>query len=197
MFTGIIEFTGRITQVTDLGGGKRFTVAAPVAASLKVDQSMACNGVCLTVVAHDDTTFSVEAVEETLRKTSLGQWQEGTVINLERAMLPAARLDGHIVQGHVDATARITEVLEEETGRLFTFQFDAAHRALIVPRGSIAVDGISLTVARLNADTFTVAIIPYTFAHTNACTWQVGQSVNLEFDLLGKYVIGWLAQRGA
>lgn len=194
MFTGIIETMGQIRAIEDLGGGKRFTIETTLAPALKIDQSVACNGVCLTVVAQDETTFSVEAIEETLRKTTLGTWQQGQWLNLERAMRLDTRLDGHIVQGHVDTTAVVETMTPEGTGWLFSIRFDPSQRSLLIPRGSIAVDGTSLTIAQLAEDRFTIAIIPYTFQHTVIGTWQVGTPVNLEFDMLGKYVIGWLEQ---
>ncbi|MBN8589160.1 MAG: riboflavin synthase [Rhodothermia bacterium] len=196
MFTGIIESVGKVQKITHLGGGRRFGIQSELASSLKIDQSIACNGVCLTVVALEEQLFYVEAIEETLRKTSLGTWITGQRINLERAMLLSARLDGHIVQGHVDATGTIESVVSEETGWLYTIQFGQENKVLVIPRGSIAIDGTSLTVARIKDDVLTIGIIPYTYQNTVVSDWQVGTVVNLEFDLLGKYVVGWLAQRG-
>ena len=192
MFTGIIESVGRIDAVRDLGGGRRFAIAAPFSAELRPDQSVAVNGTCLTVVEAGGRSFDVEAVEETLRKTTLGSFRPGTRVNLERAMRPDGRLDGHIVQGHVDATGSVVSTTDEATGRLYTIRFDPAFSSFLIPVGSIAVDGISLTIARLEADRFTVAIIPHTFAHTNASEWKPGAPVNLEFDLIGKYVSRYL-----
>lgn len=196
MFTGIIESVGKVQKITHLGGGRRFGIQSELASSLKIDQSIACNGVCLTVVALEEQLFYVEAIEETLRKTSLGTWITGQRINLERAMLLSARLDGHIVQGHVDATGTIESVVSEETGWLYTIRFGQENKVLVIPRGSIAIDGTSLTVARIKDDVLTIGIIPYTYQNTVVSDWQVGTVVNLEFDLLGKYVVGWLAQRG-
>jgi len=196
MFTGIIESVGKVQKITHLGGGRRFGIQSELASSLKIDQSIACNGVCLTVVALEEQLFYVEAIEETLRKTSLGTWITGQRINLERAMLLSARLDGHIVQGHVDATGTIKSVVSEETGWLYTIRFGQENKVLVIPRGSIAIDGTSLTVARIKDDVLTIGIIPYTYQNTVVSDWQVGTVVNLEFDLLGKYVVGWLAQRG-
>ncbi|HCR48084.1 MAG TPA: riboflavin synthase [Bacteroidetes bacterium] len=196
MFTGIIENVGAVQSITELGGGRRFGIQSGVAPMLKVDQSIACNGVCLTVVALEEQVFFVEAIEETLRKTTLDGWKVGQRVNLERAMLLSARLDGHIVQGHVDTTGIIESVVSEETGWLFTMRFGPQYGAMVIPRGSIAIDGISLTVARLSEEVLTVGIIPYTFHHTVVSDWQVGTMVNVEFDLLGKYVVGWLEQRG-
>ncbi len=196
MFTGIIESVGKVQKITHLGGGRRFGIQSELASSLKIDQSIACNGVCLTVVALEEQLFYVEAIEETLRKTSLGTWITGQRINLERAVLLSARLDGHIVQGHVDATGTIESVVSEETGWLYTIRFGQENKVLVIPRGSIAIDGTSLTVARIKDDVLTIGIIPYTYQNTVVSDWQVGTVVNLEFDLLGKYVVGWLAQRG-
>ncbi len=192
MFTGIIEAVGRIEAARDMGGGRRFKIAAPFAAELRPDQSVAVNGVCLTVVGSGSGTFDVEAIEETLRKTTLGSFRPGTHVNLERAMRPDGRLDGHIVQGHVDATGTVLSAVEESTGRLYAIRFDPVFSPSLIPVGSIAVDGISLTIARLEADRFTVAIIPHTFAHTNVSEWKPGAPVNLEFDLIGKYVSRYL-----
>jgi riboflavin synthase len=188
MFTGIIEAVGFIESTRKLGGGCRFTISAPFSSELRPDQSVAVNGTCLTVVQTDSRGFDVEAIEETLRKTTLGTFRPGTRVNLERAMRPDGRLDGHLVQGHVDTTGSIVSMVEETTGRLYTVQFDLAYSSHVIPVGSIAVDGISLTVARLEADRFTVAIIPHTYTHTNVSDWKPGRTVNLEFDLIGKYV---------
>ena len=188
MFTGIIEAVGRIAAVEDLGGGRRLTVEAPFAGELRVDQSVSVSGACQTVVAVTDETFDVVAVEETLRKTTFGTFEAGRRVNLERAMRPDTRLDGHFVQGHVDATGRVTAVVEETTSWLYTVAFDPAFARFVIPVGSIAIDGISLTVARLGEAELTVAIIPHTYTHTNVPDWQPGVEVNLEFDMIGKYV---------
>lgn len=195
MFTGIIEEVGRVEAVEELGGGRRLTVAARMAPELRVDESVSVNGACQTVVQVDDRHFHVVAVEETLRKTTLGRLAPGDAVNLERAMRPTARLDGHIVQGHVDATGTVTAVEPEQTSRLYRVRFDHAFAALVIPVGSIAIDGISLTVARLDGDELTVAIIPHTLQKTNVSTWEPGTRVNLEFDMLGKYVVRWLSLR--
>jgi len=192
MFTGIIEEVGQIARVDPLGGGRRLTIRANFAGALRPDQSVAVNGVCLTVVAADAQTFTVEVVEETLRKTTLGRLTDGMPVNLERALPADGRLDGHFVQGHVDTTGEVVSVEVEETDRLYRIRFPRAFRPYLIPTGSIAIDGISLTVARLEEETLTVAIIPHTFQKTNVPTWQPGTPVNLEFDMIGKYVIGWL-----
>jgi riboflavin synthase len=195
MFTGIIETTGHILDIQDLGGGISFKVDAPLSELLQVDDSISVNGVCLTVVEREKQYFLVQIVEETLRKTSLGQLKIGSIVNLERAMMMNARLDGHIVQGHVDATGVIESIVAEGTGTLVTISYPDEFRDHIIGRGSIAVDGISLTVAREEANHFTLAIIPYTWDHTNFLTQEVGSIVNLEFDMIGKYVIKYLRLR--
>ncbi len=192
MFTGIIEEVGQIARIDPLKGGRRLTIRANFAGALRPDQSVAVNGVCLTVVATEAQTFTVEVVEETLRKTTLGRLTEGMPVNLERALPADGRLDGHFVQGHVDTTGEVVAVEEEATDRLYRIRFPRALRPYLIPTGSIAIDGISLTVARLEEETLTVAIIPHTFRKTNVPTWRPGTPVNLEFDMIGKYVIGWL-----
>jgi riboflavin synthase len=189
MFTGIIEEVGRVVAVEDLGGGRRITLEAKMAPELRIDQSVAVNGACQTVVAVSGGTFSVVAVEETLRKTTFDLLAPGQGVNLERALLPSSRLDGHFVQGHVDATGTVLRVEPQQTGRLYTIRYDPAFAKYLIPVGSVTVDGISLTVARLEDDAFTVAIIPHTYEHTAiAASWREGAAVNLEFDLMGKYV---------
>lgn len=193
MFTGIIETQGTITQITDLGGGKRWTVACNFASELQVDESVAHNGTCLTVVAQNNEQYEVEIIEESLRKTALGNYKVGDQINLERALAYNGRLDGHFVQGHVDGVGTIINLQKEETSVLFTIAFPTEKRKYLIPVGSITIDGISLTVAQLTETSFTVAIIPHTLQKTTAGNWTVGQTVNLEFDMLGKYVVGALA----
>lgn len=199
MFTGIIEETGVIADIEDLGGGKRLTIEADMAPELYVDQSVSINGACQTVVdvAEEASTFSVDSIEETLRKTTFGALDTGTPVNLERALQTGDRLDGHFVQGHVDATGTVTSVEREDTDWLYTVQFDPQYASYLIPVGSIAVDGISLTVARLDEGAFTVAIIPHTYEETNVSTaWTEGANVNLEFDLIGKYVARSLTASG-
>ena len=202
MFTGIIEEVGTITAVESLGSdraGKQFTIEAEMASDLHVDQSVSINGACQTVVDvdADASTFAVDTIEETLRKTSFGYLEAGTPVNLERALQAGDRLDGHFVQGHVDTTGTVEAVEREETDWLYTIRFDPQYAAYLIPVGSIAVDGISLTVARLAEDTFTVAIIPHTYEETNVSTaWTEGAAVNLEFDLIGKYVARSLTAYG-
>ncbi len=192
MFTGIIEEVGRLGAVTPFGGGRKLTIESKFASQLKPDQSVAVNGACQTVIAANDETFEVVAIEETLRKTTFGTFEEGMPVNLERAMPTNGRLDGHFVLGHVDATGTVVGVEKEETNWLFEIEFATSYEAYVIPVGSITIDGISLTVARLAGNRLTVAIIPHTYEHTNVSTWQAGSNVNLEFDMIGKYVVRWL-----
>ena len=196
MFTGIIEELGRITEVEPLRGGRRLTIAGSFAGELNVDESVSVNGACQTVVSHTKETFAVIAVEETLSKTTLGALAEGDPVNLERAMHAAARLDGHFVQGHVDATGTVESVEELDDSRLIRITYDPSFAPYLIPVGSITVDGISLTVARLDEHVFTVSIIPHTFELTNVRAWRPGSTVNLEFDMIGKYVARWMETRG-
>lgn len=188
MFTGIIETLGTIKNIKTEGTNKHFTLTAPFVSELKIDQSVAHNGVCLTVVALENDTYTVTAIDETLQKTNLGFWQENDTVNLERCMPAGGRFDGHIVQGHVDQTA-ICKSIEDQNGSwLFTFEYDAAAGNITVEKGSICVNGISLTVVNSKNNAFSVAIIPYTFEHTNLHTIREGDTVNLEFDIIGKYI---------
>ncbi len=196
MFTGIIEEVGKIAAVRDLGGARRLHVEAKMAPELRPDQSVAVNGVCQTVVAVEGMTFEVVAVEETLRKTTVGALTAGMPVNLERALQPTGRLDGHFVQGHVDATGTVAAVEKEQTNWLYRVRFEAQFAPYLIPVGSITLDGISLTVARLDERELTVAIIPHTYDHTNVPTWKPGTRVNIEFDMIGKYVVRWLARQG-
>lgn len=195
MFTGIIKSVGKVQEVSSLGGGKEIIVATDFADEIQVDQSISINGVCHTATASDAETFTVQSVEETLRKTNIGDLQKDMLVNLERSLRPDQLLDGHIVQGHVDATGTITEIEQEGTDWLFTIEYPEEHTGLVVGRGSIAIDGISLTVAGEEENRFQVAIIPYTYEHTNLQSRKVGDTVNLEFDVLGKYVLKYLKNR--
>ncbi|MES2427677.1 MAG: riboflavin synthase [Bacteroidota bacterium] len=188
MFTGIIETLGKITHLRADQGNLHITVEAAISNELKIDQSVAHNGVCLTVVAVADGQHTVTAIEETLNKTSLGHLKAGEPVNLERCMQMNARLDGHIVQGHVDQTAICTQFKEFDGSWEYTFEYDTAIGNVTVEKGSICVNGISLTVVNSQANSFSVAIIPYTFEHTNLHNVRVGSVVNLEFDIIGKYV---------
>ena len=188
MFTGIIETLGKVVDLQQDQGNLHITVESAIAAELKIDQSVAHNGVCLTVVAIADGIHTVTAIEETLNKTSIGYLQVGDLVNLERCMQMNARLDGHIVQGHVDQTAKCIGFKELDGSWEYTFEYDSAIGNVTVEKGSICVNGISLTVVNSHANTFSVAIIPYTFEHTNLQSVREGSVVNLEFDIIGKYV---------
>ena len=188
MFTGIIETTGTITGILTNGSNKTFLISSPLANELKVDQSLSHNGVCLTVEAIKEAVHQVTAIEETLVKTDLGKWDQGSIINLERCMQLNGRLDGHIVQGHVDCTAECIAINAKEGSTEFTFSFDKKFATLIIEKGSITVSGISLTCFNITENSFTVAIIPYTFEHTNIKALRVNDRVNIEFDMLGKYI---------
>ena len=188
MFTGIIETLGEITQLEKEGTNLHITVRSTLTPELKIDQSVAHNGVCLTVVSLDQDTYTVTAIEETLEKTSLQHLQLGDTVNLERAMILGSRLDGHIVQGHVDQTGTCTSVEEKDGSWFFSFEYDASTNNPTIEKGSINIDGTSLTVVDSGVNTFSVAIIPYTYEHTRFNTYAAGTVVNLEFDVIGKYV---------
>ena len=188
MFTGIIETLGKVEKLEKEGTNLHITIASEMVSELQIDQSVAHNGVCLTVVSLSDTSYTVTAIEETLNKTNLGFLQEGDMVNLERAMILGARLDGHIVQGHVDQTAVCNSVEEKDGSWVFTFQYDSGLNNVTIEKGSITVDGVSLTVVDSQKDSFSVAIIPYTYEHTRFNTYEKGTAVNLEFDVIGKYV---------
>lgn len=188
MFTGIIETGGVVKNILVSGGNKSFWIKSSISSKLKTDQSVAHDGVCLTVEKTKGNEHRVTAIAETLAKTNLGNWQRGTAINLERCLKISDRLDGHFVQGHVDTAATCTERIEKDGSWEFRFQFPVAFAHLIIEKGSIAVNGISLTAFNVKETSFVVAIIPYTFEHTNMKTLQPGQQVNLEFDMIGKYI---------
>jgi riboflavin synthase len=188
MFTGIIETTGTVQSIEKSGTNVSFWVASSLANALKVDQSLSHNGVCLTVEAIENDLHKVTAIEETLQKTNLGSLQTGSVVNLERCMQMNGRLDGHIVQGHVDSTAVCTEAITKDGSWEYRFEIDAAFASLIIEKGSITINGTSLTIFDLTENSFKVAIIPYTYHHTNISSVQVGSVVNIEFDMIGKYV---------
>lgn len=196
MFTGIIEQKGRIENVAHEGTNVHFTVSAMFASELQVDQSVAHDGVCLTVVKLFQGSYVVTAIQETMERTSLGQWKEGSVVNLERCTQLGGRLDGHLVQGHVDTTAILHHVQDEGGSWAVEFTHEAHPEFITVPKGSITVNGISLTVVDSKPDRFSVAIIPYTWEHTNLRTLEAGDRVNLEFDVIGKYVARVLSQQG-
>lgn len=195
MFTGIIKSVGSVKRIEELTGGKEIVITSDFAGEVSVDQSISINGVCHTVTAQDIETFTVQSVEETLRKTNIGNLKERSLVNLERSLRPDQLMDGHIVQGHVDTTGTVKEIQQEGTDWLFTIEYPSDYKDLIVGRGSITVDGISLTVAREQDYIFTIAIIPFTYEHTNLREKEVGDLVNLEFDVLGKYVVKYLQNR--
>jgi riboflavin synthase len=188
MFTGIIESLGKIKSLTKEGDNLHIEVASELTPMLKVDQSVSHNGVCLTVVSLTDTSYVVTAIKETLDKTTVGQLKIGAVVNLERAMKLGDRLDGHIVQGHVDQTALCQEIKKQNGSWVFTFSYDRLMSNITIEKGSVTVNGVSLTVVGSKPDSFSVAIIPYTYEHTNFNTFVKGTVVNLEFDVIGKYV---------
>ncbi|TKC08261.1 riboflavin synthase [Pedobacter polaris] len=188
MFTGIIETLGEVENIVTEGTNVHFTVNSSICADLKIDQSVAHNGVCLTIVALNDNSHTVTAIQETLNKTSLGNLKIGSKVNLERCMQMNARLDGHIVQGHVDQIAKCILVNELDGSWEYRFKYDSNLGNVTVEKGSICVNGISLTVVNSQKDEFSVFIIPYTFEHTNLHEVKVGDTVNLEFDIIGKYV---------
>lgn len=188
MFTGIIEKTGIIKEVIRLGTNTSFWVQSGLAAELKVDQSLSHNGICLTVEEVKDGLHRVTAIEETILKTNAGSWETGKVINLERCMPLNGRLDGHIVQGHVDSTAQCLEIIEKAGSWEYRFTFPEKFAAFIVEKGSVTVNGISLTCFNVTNNCFTVAIIPYTFEHTNMSSLKKADMVNIEWDVVGKYV---------
>lgn len=188
MFTGIIEALGRIEDSFQSGSNQVFWISAPISSELKIDQSVAHSGVCLTVEEVKGDRYRVTAIAETLEKTNLGSWQTGDLINLERCLSFQGRLDGHIVQGHVDATAECIGKEDRNGSWEFRFRFPDIFTNLVIEKGSISLNGISLTIFDVTKDAFTIAVIPYTFEHTNIQQVSVGSQVNLEFDMIGKYV---------
>ncbi|MCF8448442.1 MAG: riboflavin synthase [Taibaiella sp.] len=189
MFTGIIESMATVYAVAHEGSNIHFTMESPLTPALKIDQSVAHNGVCLTVVAISGNTYTVTAVAETLAKTNLGTWAKGDKINIERSLKLGDRLDGHFVQGHVDAVATCIEKQTLDGSWLFRFRFPQRYAALIIEKGSICINGVSLTVFNTGNDECTVTIIPYTYTHTNFHNIESGSVVNIEFDVLGKYLL--------
>jgi riboflavin synthase len=188
MFTGIIEAVGVVEKIETNGSNIDFTLSCPFTKELKIDQSLSHNGCCLTVVKTDGDKYVVTAINETLEKTNLGKWQEGTVVNLERCTVMNGRLDGHIVQGHVDKTGEIINIENKDGSYFVTVRYNSEGNFVTVPQGSITVNGISLTVAKSDDLEFSVAIIPYTWEFTNMNSLKKGDMVNLEFDIIGKYI---------
>lgn len=188
MFTGIIETLGIIKDILKEDENLHITIASTITNELKIDQSVAHNGVCLTVVAIENDTYTVTAIKETIDKTNVGNWNTHDIVNLERAMKLGDRLDGHIVQGHVDQIG-ICKSIEETNGSWkFTFEYDTSLNNITIEKGSITVNGVSLTVVDSKTNEFSVAIIPYTYEHTNFKNFKIGSKINLEFDVIGKYV---------
>jgi len=188
MFTGIIEELGEIVEITREKDNLNLKIKATMTSELKIDQSVSHNGICLTVVSIEDNIYTVTAVKETLDKTSLGNWQKGDLVNLERGMKLGARLDGHIVQGHVDQTGICKNIQEANGSWIFTFSYDPKLSNITIEKGSITVNGVSLTVVNSKLNEFSVAIIPYTYEHTTFKQLKKETTVNLEFDVIGKYV---------
>lgn len=193
MFTGIIEAMGEVTRVEEKGGNKTFWLRSPLSAGFRVDQSVAHDGACLTVEEIKNEEHRVTAIAETLEKTNLGSWQAGSRVNLEQCLVFNGRLDGHLVQGHVDTTAECIGREEKDGSWEFTFRFPGRFAPLLIEKGSVCVNGISLTAWRVRRKTFRVAIIPYTFEHTNIGRIQPGERVNIEFDMVGKYLVRHLS----
>ncbi len=188
MFTGIIETLGTVQNIQKENDNLHITLSSSITKELKIDQSVSHNGICLTVVNIKDDSYTVTAIKETIDKTNLGDWKVGEVVNLERAMKLGDRLDGHIVQGHVDQTG-ICKKIEDANGSIyFTFEYDKTQNNITIEKGSITVNGVSLTVVNSKENEFSVAIIPYTLEHTNFKNFAVGTKINLEFDVVGKYV---------
>lgn len=194
MFTGIIEELGEIIELNREQENLNITVKSMVSKELKIDQSLAHNGVCLTVVSLGEGTHTITAIKETIDKSSIGNLQIGDKVNLERAMQLGARLDGHIVQGHVDQVASCTEIIESDGSWVYSFEYDNTYNNLTIEKGSITVNGVSLTVVNSKESAFSVAIIPYTYENTNFHQIKINDSVNLEFDVIGKYVARLIAK---
>lgn len=188
MFTGIIEETARVESIEQSGSNVDFKFSSSISKELKIDQSVAHDGVCLTVVKKDDTSHVVTAIQETLVRSNLRSLKVGDQVNLERAMSGHARFDGHIVQGHVDAVGKCESIIDNNGSWDFRFSFDESHVNLLVDKGSVTINGVSLTVVNPKGNTFGVSIIPYTFGHTSFGRLKVGDQINLEFDIIGKYV---------
>ena len=192
MFTGIVESIGTVEKIGEEGTNKHFTVSSKITTELQIDQSVAHNGVCLTVVSIEGDKYIVTAINETLEKSNLGSLSLGEQVNLERSLTLDKRLDGHMVQGHVDATAICKEISAQDGSWVFTFEVDPSFNNLMVEKGSICINGTSLTIFDIKANQFSVAIIPYTFENTVFHHIKVGDSANIEFDMMGKYIIKYL-----
>lgn len=195
MFTGIIETLGIIQEIKKDNDNLHITIESSITNELKIDQSVAHNGVCLTVIAINEHQYTVTAIRETIEKTNLGNWKVSQSINIERAMMLGDRLDGHIVQGHVDQVGICKNVQNANGSWYFTFEYNSAQNNITIEKGSITVNGVSLTVVNSLKNEFSVAIIPYTYEHTNFNSFEIGTIVNLEFDVIGKYVSKLYAQK--
>ncbi len=188
MFTGIIETTGKVISLQKEGSNLHITIQSSISDQLSIDQSVSHNGVCLTVIKTDGNTHTVTAIQETILKSNLGSLSQNDIFNLERCLKIGDRLDGHMVQGHVDTTAQLINIKEMQGSYLLTFFINEYHKNLIVEKGSICLNGISLTLVNVGHDKFSVAIIPYTWQNTNLQNLNIGENVNIEFDIIGKYV---------
>ena len=195
MFTGIVEATGRVEKIEQEGTNVHFTLSCPFNSELKIDQSLAHDGVCLTVVECSNECYVVTAIDETIQKTSLGDWSVGDNVNLERCMKMGDRFDGHMVQGHVDTTGKLVDVKSQDGSHVLTIEHPVTDEWLTVPKGSVTVNGISLTVVESIDGKFSVALIPYTWEETTMHQLNIGDKVNLEFDVIGKYIGKMLASR--
>jgi riboflavin synthase len=195
MFTGIVEEIGIVEVVTEMKGGRQLAISSSFVHEIHVDESISVNGVCLTVVSFDDNTFTVQCVDETLRKTNLGTLEKGSPVNLERSLTLEKAIEGHIVQGHVDTTGILTKIDQDGADILLTIEYPEEFENYIVGRGSVAVDGISMTVARDEGNKFVLAVIPYTWDYTNLKHKKTGDPINIEFDVFGKYIIKYLEKR--
>ena len=195
MFTGIVEATGRVEKIETEGTNVHFTLSCPFNSELKIDQSLAHDGVCLTVVECSNECYVVTAIDETMQKTSLGDWRVGDEFNLERCMMMGDRFDGHMVQGHVDTTGQLVDIKSQEGSHVLTIEHPQTDEWMTVPKGSITVNGISLTVMESVEGRFSIALIPYTWEETTMHLLKVGDRVNLEFDVIGKYIGKMLASR--
>lgn len=189
MFTGIVEQLGTIAHISKTQSNIHLTIKSNFTHELKIDQSVAHNGICLTVVAIEDDTYTVTAIQETINKTTIGNWKVGDIVNLERAMIMGTRLDGHIVQGHVDSTAKCIAIVPQDGSTLYTFEYPEQFKGLVIEKGSICINGISLTAFNCIDNKVSVAIIPYTYEHTMLQYLQENDSVNIEYDIIGKYIL--------
>lgn len=196
MFTGIVEETGILKKIGTMQGGKELFISCSFVDEVHIDESIAVNGVCLTVVDFNKEEFKVQCVDETLRKTNLGSLSEGSVVNLERSLTLEKAVEGHIVQGHVDCTGTVSHIEQKGADILLTIDYPKEFENYIVGRGSVAVDGISMTIARDQESSFVLAVIPYTWEYTNLLHKKVGDPINIEFDVFGKYIIKYLEKRG-